>query len=478
MKVNTEDFRIALINPLATKSEVLSPPLSLIFIASFLRIHKKNVVFKFFDFEATKTTLDLQIAQICKLNPHLIALTATSLSIKPALELAKIIKGKLKKTPIVLGGSHVTAVPKQKYPNINSVIIGEGEQAFVDIFERIKKGKKIPKKIKANYLKNIDFMPAWDLIDFKLYSGFNPARFNPQALVLWSRGCPFNCVFCSNCVWRASIPRVRFRSPKNIVDELQLLNKHYGIKEFFVADDELNTNPKWLIKICNEIIKRRLEISWKGQVRVNKQLTPTNLFKKMRQAGCWHLAWGIENGQDHILEAINKKITILEIRRALRLAKKANIKNMGLFMLGNIWTDNLGKLQGENYNDCLKSIDFAKKLRDRGLLDFANFNIATPYPGSQMWNISKKFGLLNRSFINSPSELMDFHEVTFTHPNLSEENLRKLHKISWITFSFNLKLIFKQILSISNFPEFLSFVKNSLTVFRVITTGHTRKKQK
>lgn len=476
MKKNQQNLRIALVNPMATESEVLSPPLSLAYLAGFARLHKKNLFFKLFDFEATKTPINSQLEQIKKYNPQIIGLTATSLSINPALQFAKLIKVKHKKITVVLGGSHVTAISTEKYANIDSIIIGEGESAFLEIIKNVETGKKLPKKIRKNYLKNIDFIPAWDLISFKLYSGFNPARFNPQALVLWSRGCPFNCVFCSNCVWRTSIPKVRFRSPKNIVDELEILNKTYGIKEFFIGDDELNTNPKWLMSVCDEIINRKLKISWKGQARVNKQLTTFALFKKMKHAGCWHIAWGIENGQNHILRAINKKITTSEVERALKFAKRAGMKNMGLFMIGNIWTNEQGNLDGENFQDCQKSIDFAKKLRDKGLLDFVNFNIATPYPGSQMWNISKKFALISKDFTKKP-ELMDFHGVAFKHPYLSKNSLEKLHQISWITFTLNPRLIIKQLVNIRSFSEFKSFLKNGLIVIRVVITGHTRKRQ-
>ena len=119
-------------------------------------------------------------------------------------------------------------------------------------------------------------------------------------------------------------------------------DEKYGIKELFIGDDELNTNPKWLLSICNEIIKRKVKIAWKGQMRVNEFLTPKKLFPALYKAGCWHIAWGIESGVDQVLVGINKKITVNQIKRALTLSKKFGIKNMGLFMVGNIWKDKNG----------------------------------------------------------------------------------------------------------------------------------------
>lgn len=468
--------KVLLINPLGTDSEVLGPPLGLAYLVGYARPLFPDCHFKIFDFDVNKTSIADQLNTVRSENPDIIGITATTLSITGALKLAQLIKRDNDNIPIFLGGSHVSAAPDYDYPYIiNTAVPGEGEQAFADLLRIYEFGKNYPRLHRTGYLKDIDFLPAWDLIDFQKYVGFNPVKFKPQTTVLWSRGCPFNCVFCSNCVWKNSIPRVRFRSPQKIVDELQLLNKNYNIREVFVADDEANTDPQWLAKVCDEIVRRGLKIAWKCQMRVNKILTPPYLFKKMREAGCWHIAWGIESGKNSVLKGINKMIKIDEVTEALHLSKKAGLKNMGLFMLGNIWEDEKGGLAGETLSDCQETLTFAKKLRDHNLLDYVNFNIATPYPGSRMWSIVKKFNLMKiKNFDKWSTQNMDFHGTPFNHPYLSEKELLSLHRKAWATFALNPLLIFRHIVNIRGFNDFKKLFNSARIIFRVILTGHPR----
>jgi len=194
--------------------------------------------------------------------------------------------------------------------------------------------------------------------------------------MMTSRGCPFKCSFCSNPVWNHI---VRMRSPINVVDEMEYLYKKYRVQGIFFFDDTFNLQPKWVDELCDEIIKRGLhkKLVWRAVCRVNKNLVSLDLFSKMKEAGCWMLSFGVESGNQYVLDINKKGITLDEARNAVQTAKKIGLKTGAFFMIGNI---------GENTDTINDTINFAIELQPH----FCQFNIATPYPGSELFNIVMK----------------------------------------------------------------------------------------
>lgn len=474
MTVNTEQRRlrkVLLINP-STKAKILAPPLGLVYLASYARNVFPDCQFKLFDFGVFKKSMEEQAKIIAEEKPDIVGITAMTPNFSSALNLAEVVKKINPSIIVILGGVHVSAVGKPNSPFQDSVVLGEGEQAFVELLQMHQSGNPLPKVHTTDFIKDIDFFPAWDLVDFSNYSWFSPSKYKSQAVVYWSRGCPFNCTFCPNVIWKPQ--KVRFRTPENIVDELELLQKKYKIKEVYVFDDEINTNPDWLIQVCDEIVKRNLNIVWKCQMRASERETPDQLFTKVKEAGCWHIAWGIESGENYVLKHIRKHLSTGEVYRALKLSKDVGITNQGLFMLGNIWYDQKGKPAGETYEDCRKTIDFAKKLRDLRYLDYVQFNIATPYPGSEMWDIVQRFNLL-RNFEGWDGWGIDTHTVLFNHPALTEQDILKLHREAWMTFSFSFSLLLSHLFRIRNFDDIYGLLRSARVACNVILTGHPRK---
>ncbi len=465
-------MKILLINPCGTPFEVLSPPLNLAYLAGYAMKFFNDCDFKILDFERDKMGMERQIEVIIRESPDIVGMTALSANVSGALQLSHAIKRYAPKIKIIMGGVHVTATRPERIENIDCVVYGEGERAFVDLLQMIRRSEPLPYNYSTELLKDIDIIPAWDLIDLSAYKFFAPFKKRRQAVVYWSRGCPFNCVFCSNAVWRFKNPRVRYRTSRNIIEELLLLKNNYNVGEVYVFDDEINTNPEWLKGVVEEIIRNNLKIYWKCQARASASLISYDLLLKMREAGCWQIAWGIESGSNRVLSGIRKRLKIEEVLHALRLSKKAGIVNQGLFMLGNIWLEN-GTVEGETLSEAEETIEFAKRLRDEGLLDYIQFNVATPFPGSEMYEIVQKFGLMKKDI--DESLYFDTHSLVFEHPRISSEEMKRLHKKAWREFAFSPSLIIRHIMRIKSLEDIKNLIRSAGVAAKVVLTGHARR---
>lgn len=196
-----------------------------------------------------------------------------------------------------------------------------------------------------------------------------------------SRGCPYNCIFCTKSVWGKT---VRFRSPDNIVDEVEMLHRKFGIDEVFFQDDTMNINRGWFFSVCNELIRRGLhkEMAFKAPFRVNSNLLDAELLAKAKEAGFWIIFYGVESGNQRVLDTIKKGTTIEEIKRAFALTHAAGIRTIAAFMIGNVGDTR------ESIND---SIALAREIRP----SVRGFSIATPLPGTEFYQIAKEKGWIH-----------------------------------------------------------------------------------
>lgn len=427
------------------------PPLGLAYIGAVLENAGYDV--KIIDASPFGWQMQQIVQEAKSYAPDYIGISSSTVSFDQAVRLAKSLKKNLP-CPIILGGPHVTALPEEAIsePCFDIGVIGEGEETIVELLNALS-SKSSLKKIKGiiykekgkpvlasprEYIKDLDKLPfpARHLLPpLKNYHP-TPATYKkfPVGSMITSRGCPNRCSFCFRGVFGN---RWQFRSPENIVDEMEELVYKYGASEIRIWDDTFNVDPERVRKICKLILKKKLKVSWTCVGRVNH--IDQTMLKLLKQAGCWQIAYGIESGNAEVLKSINKGITMDMVKNAVDLTYKSGLKSMGFFILG---------LPGETAQTMEETIKFAKSLP----LDAANFTIATPYPGTVLWTMAKKNGSLTRDSYHKL--LVNLPETAYFIPDgMTARDVKEYEKKAYREFYRNPSFILRQLRSIESFSE-------------------------
>ena len=412
------------------------PPLGILYLASYSRQKRNDLEFKAIDgYTAKKREL---VDDIIKYNPRVLGISFTSQAATGAYQLINEIKERNNNIYIAAGGPHPTAMPEDCIENSSAdiVAVGEGEKTFFEILEKVDGYEKDLASIKGTVLlnngeikknpfqsliENLDEIPfpARDLLDIKKYPGYMYKNFDIDTNLISTRGCPFNCVYCSNPVWKLQKPWYRLRSPKNMVDEMEHIVENYGIREFYDETDEFNGNKRWAKELCDEIIKRNLDIAWKAQMRVDN--IDAELVDKLKKSGFWMGLFGLESCNNRTLNGINKKQTLNQIDKALNAFKGSQIKCFGLFMAFNVWEEN-GKLCYENKEDSLRTLKYVKELIKEKKIHLFGWSMTTPYPGSELYDISVRHKLINEKYIGSWEYFDSGSNFVMKLPGVKEED--------------------------------------------------------
>lgn len=325
------------------------PPLGLAYIASFLL--SKGLKVEIIDGLVSNHTIKSIVKEICKISPTAIGITTMSEDRCNAIELANRIKSRLEDILILGGGPHFSysAVDALIHvPGLDAIVIGEGEITSWELLRdfikngdshnfhnidgcafRDENGKAVITSPRTP-IKNLDELPdpAWHLFDMDKYKCTLSVEEKTRAIgIISSRGCPYRCVFCANSLNR----RVRYRSPKRFVDEVEFLHKKYGFPGLNFQDDSFTVNSKHIIQICEEILNREIKIRWYCSLRVNN--VSKELLRLMKKAGCVALGYGIETGSDRLLKMIKKGITTKQIREAIKITKEVGFIHVGMFLM-------------------------------------------------------------------------------------------------------------------------------------------------
>lgn len=418
-------------------------PLGLAYIAAVLE--KKGFTVAVLDCNVQKEDLKkklktIQIAGIFTLTPN----------IYNAWRLAKKIKEYDKKILVVLGGPHVSSLPEEslEQKDVDLVVRGEGEETILEIcqtwpkkdFSRVKglsykKDKKIIHNSDRPFIKNLDSLPfpAWHLFPYKQYGPTRPTWIDKSKIVsgtmITSRGCPYQCVFCFKAVHGYAY---RFRSPENVIAELKWLKEKYSIDFIEFQDDAFNVLPERALKICQLMVKEKLNIKWSipnGISRVD------NISKDFlwwaKKAGCVDIWFAIESGSQKVLDkVIGKKTTLKQIERAIKLAKEAGFPVGGFVCFGN---------PGETKKDMEKTIEFVCRLP----LDRCQFTIVTPFPGSKLFfEMERKGKLLTHNWNDyGPFENKVYINDKITRPEIVRAIYRKAFRKFYLRPKYILKAI-------------------------------------
>jgi len=303
-----------------------------------------------------------------------------------ALKIASQIK-KYYHYPIVTGGPHVSFFEKETLSTgvVDYVARGEGEYTTLNLLNTLKKGKNpstvkgitfmkngnLIKTISAPNIENLDKLPfpARELLPMDKYRKLIFQK-KPITTLVTSRGCPFNCYFCSSSQFFGL--KWRTRSIENILNEIEHLIKRFDYHRFAFMDDNFTLNPQRVIQISKEIINRKLNIKWWAFSRVDELLKNEKMISSMAKSGCRMLFLGIESVSQKILDSYNKKINANDSLKAVKLLEKYGISTWGSFIIGGL---------EETKKMILNTIKFSKLLNP----ETVQFSILTPFPGTRLY---------------------------------------------------------------------------------------------
>ncbi len=449
-------MRVCLINPPRIQQKLWGKPaafqpLDIAYVAAVLeKEHAVSIIDcptegwrNLQEIDGVKYRLGLTSGQIAERirswKPNLVVITVPfSGWWQTAFETASAVKSVDANIKTVLIGLHPSAKPFESLaqPNIDFVVIGEPELTVQELAKVLEKGTAEDlKNVKGlgfalngkiiitpprPVIQDLDSLPfpARHLLPMKeLFAAIKqtPIRGEirkPYARFITSRGCPNNCIFCSSHIvmgrqWRG-------RSPGNVADELEQVVQTYGVKQVDFEDDNLTFNKKRMEAICDEIVKRGLDLEWYTPNGVRADGLDANLLAKMRQSGCQRIMVAPESGVQRVVNNIIKKNQDLrKVEEAIVNAHKVGIKVSCFFILGFI---------GETKEDMLATINYAYKLRQLGA-DRFYFSYATPLVGTELFRQAKEGGYLRPEFSD---EALSWAQPLIETPQFTADDLREL----------------------------------------------------
>lgn len=441
-------MRVSLINP--AFSTIYGPyqyaarvgatpqmPLGLCYIAGAARRAGHEV--QLIDAEAERYPReDDLIDEIARFRPDAVGFTATTPLIPEVADLTKKVKKRVPGALTVVGGVHVSSVLEGIYtdryaPEADACVYGEGENTFVDLLAAHEKGEpfdgvpgllfrrdgKVVKTRSADppVLDDLAF-PARDLLKVDRYQWSIPGK-GIQAVtsLVTMRGCPFHCAFCE--VSKIFPMKVRYRSPDRVMDEIELIQRQFGIRHLMVQDDTLTLSRKHSLALAKKIEERGLDLTFEGYTRAD--LVDEELLVTLKEAGLVRLSFGVESGSDEILKAIRKGTTTEMYRKAYRLCKKIGIETRCSFMIGH---------PHETRETVKKTIAYVNSLE----VYQAYVNVATPYPGTELFEMARQ-GVGGLKLLSTDwKEYRRYGNPVIEVNDLTAQDLKKLQRTAYLRF--------------------------------------------
>ena len=462
-------MRVVLINPAFNRYGGLEGhggkqiPISLCYLAAYARREHPDIEFKIIDSDVRGITHAQTMAEAKAFSPDLIGITANTCVFDSVIDLIGFLREGVPGVPIIIGGSHPTALPARAMDESGAdfIALREAELSFSNLLGQLKSGDgdyaKIngigyrggdgelrftpPRELIAD-LDDIPF-PARDLVDNDIYAAAPTKRVSaePNTMIVGGRGCPYMCGFCS--VQTIFTRKIRYRKPKLVIDEMEECISRYGISSFAFTDEIFTSHKKRVKELCAEIVKRKIDVSWNCFARAHNLDRET--LEAMRDAGCRKISFGIESGNLEVLGNIDKTLDLEEAERVVRLTKKVGIPTHASYILGYL---------GESEASMKDTIRFAKKLNT----EIAAFFIASPLPGTRFYREALEQGHLDEKapWINySP---LSNHPSVYAAPGLSMETIRKWHRYAIRSYYLRPRYILSRLFGIRHWYD----VKNIL----------------
>jgi anaerobic magnesium-protoporphyrin IX monomethyl ester cyclase len=384
-------MRVLLLSTPHPLEESPLPPLSLSYLASVLI--QEGIEVRILDFLVTRYSPKKLRRELEEYKPQLVGATCVTLNYPIARRMLKVCKDFDPHIFTIIGGPHVTFALEQtllQSPWVDAVVIGEGERTLVELAKVVGEGKDIhhvngiafadgdtvTKTTPKAQVEDLDRLPlpARELLPIARYHALGT-----PCTVITSRGCPYSCIFCSGR--RMFGPKVRFRSPRLVVDEIEQLQRDFGFAKINIVDDTFTLNHHHTRAVCEEMLRRKLKMKWSVFARVDR--ISEDLAQLMNRAGCEWMLFGIESADEGILKTIKKGFTPDDVRRGVKIAAEAGINVFNSFILG---------LPGESLDTAHRSLAFGDELYHKYGAKYG-FHMLAPLPGTEIYERAEDYGI-------------------------------------------------------------------------------------
>ena len=457
----SQKTKIALVNPPTIKGvfhHQLYVPIGLAYLAAV--VEKAGHELAVFDCPALGMDQEALKTKLEDFQPDLVGVTSMTPTIQSALQSTRGAKEVCPDSTVIIGGPHATFMDAQilnDEPSVDVVVRGEGEETLLELAQAKMKNENFKDVLGITFRNGSDTVqtssrPAIKNLDDLPYPAYNRFALENYLLygklflpVITSRGCPFQCAFCTTS--RILGKEYRARSPKNIVDELEHIERVYHADSFTFYDDTLTLDKGRIFKICDEIRARHIKIPWDCQTRVDQ--VSKEILTKMKDSNCQQVFFGVESGCQTILDAVKKRTTVKQNENAIRMAKEA-----GLFVSISII---LG-YPGETSEMLKETLDFIRGAEP----DDVYLCIATPYPGTELRQIVEEKG-----WKMSP-DWSKYDTVTpvFENPNLSDDDVQKLRSKFYDSF-YSPKYVLKHLFSRNRYGRVMARTAMNHILWRI-----------
>ena len=456
MNLNLKNADVLLINPpwLSKDQNIwhgikgAMPSLGLLSVAAYLEQHGVSV--QVFDIHVEKLSAAETQAAIRQVAPKVVGISVMTATSVPSYKIARLAKEVDANILVVMGGVHAEAMPEECLLNsaVDLIVRGDGELTFLKlVVEHLnqrsplqldgisyRRGTQVIHNAPGEVIMDLNQLPfpAYHLVPMgKYYPAMGAYKRLPAINMLMTRGCPGKCTFCNS-----AMTKLRTRSAGPVVEEILRLKKEYGVREIQFYDDTFTIFKQNVFEFCELLQKKNVDITWTAFARTD--CIEPKLAKEMKAAGCHQILFGVESGDEQILENIRKPIDREKTVWAHNVVREAGIELRSAFIFGNM---------GETVKTMQNTLKFALELNP----DIAIFNICTPYPGTQLFKWAKENGYLKHE------DWTEYELSTFLMnlPTITDQELKDFYMYAYRRFYRRPIAIWRRLKAISNLSQII-----------------------
>ena len=452
-------FRDGHVSPVTSYLFYNSAPLGLLYIGAMLE--RTGEVVRVLDAAAEKLDIPETVQRVRDFAPDVVGIGSTTVVFESARELAQALKAVLPEVPLVLGGYHVSLLPKEAMsePAFDVGVIHEGEHTMLELLEHYRgerelsdiegivyrdKSGSVQFTAHRTEFRKLDDLPypARHLLPADQYKPVPvDEHAMPKFAMVTSRGCPHACGFCQK-----ANSGYRSRSAEAVVDEMEHLVRDFGARDIAIVDSLFCANKKRVMKVCEEIQRRGVKVSWTCSSRV--EVVDLEMLQAMKDAGCWRTRFGVESGSDRVLDFISKGITKEKIRNAITWADQVGLRPKAFFMVGHL---------PDTPDTIRETIEFAKSIP----LHDVTVQINTLLPKTPQMEVWEREGEKWGRVINRTTDEKSFWEPTYVPWGMESEDLIRFHRQFYREFYFRPEILARHLEAIHSVRDLYKYVQAS-----------------